>query len=139
MTESEFEKLLRNPLVETATWDGKETRIDTPNGPGSSDRNMALWLAAETVTWIKENDAASLPIVERVWKFEQGVADIDMRVGVHGEYRKFKLTTARTGRFVYRIRIQAWDQKGVPAKVWERYGEYSGDEEFAGFETVPVR
>lgn len=145
ITEKELENLIADPLIHKAAAHIRPAGVWTDIAEGRPERALAGWIAVLTRRYIREIRAASNPLVEKIWKFQGGVVDIDMRVGVHGTYRKLKIETALTGPHTLRFQVRDWHKKtGLFGPMdaeerWERYGVYRGNTEREGIETLPVR
>ena len=146
--EVEFFKILDNPLVKTtaahvkpfAKHGSRITAVATSTqdvGANRSERALAIWIAVLLRVYLHTRGAASGPLVEKVWKFAAGEADIDIRVGINGENHFFKVITSMSGPTSFRLRIYSWTN-GKRSCDWERFGSYLGDQSHAGIETLPV-
>ena len=145
MTEREMENLLHDPKVKHAAKSVRPAPIGTNYITGSADRALSMWIAVLTHQFLRSIHAVSHPLVEKVWTFAQGRSDIDMRVGAHGGYRKFKVETSMTGPQTFKLQIRSWYKSqgmigiGEREDVWVRYGAYRGEGNFEGIETLPTR
>ena len=101
MNEVEFFKILDNPLVKStaahvkpfAKHGSRITAVATSTqdvGANRSERALAIWIAVLLRVYLHTRGAASGPLVEKVWKFAAGEADIDIRVGINGENHFFQ-------------------------------------------------
>jgi hypothetical protein len=104
-----------------------------------SETALAYWIVVQTKIFLKARGAASNPLIEKVWKFADGNADVDFRVGIRGETRKFKVKTSMSGPTSFRLKILTWNSQGKEECEWERFGAYCGNAQNAGIETLPVR
>lgn len=139
MTENELDRLMKNHLIVRAASHARTLPVGTRIADGSGSKDLAIWLVVQTKAWLKERRAHSNPMVEKIWSFKDGASDVDMRIGIDGEYKKFKVTTEMTGPSSIRLRIQPWNRLGQPEQIWERYGIYHGNGSRSCFETLPVR
>ncbi len=139
MTENELRNILADEKVLKAAMAHNSLTVSTDVKEHRGARALMLWLAVQTKVWLREKQAISEPLIERIWWFADGRSDIDMRVVIKGAYRKFKVKTEMLGPTAARFQILTWKHPGQPATVWERYGRYIGNESKAGFETLPVR
>ncbi len=143
MTEREMEMLLHDPRIKGAAKSLTAAPVGTNFATGTADRALSLWIAVLTHQFLHSIHAAQHPLVERVWTFAQGKADIDMRVGVNGIYRKFKVETSMTGPTSFKLQIRSWHNSpgGMHEREsqWVRYGAYRGNGTFQGIDTLPIR
>jgi hypothetical protein len=143
-TEKELDDLMRNPMIQHVVahahpFARHEARLQ-PIGAPANRPEMALagWIAVQTKVFLKGRGAASNPLIEKVWKFTDGNAEIDIRVGISGSTKKFKITTGMTGPTSFRLRIVTWNAQGKEDCEWERFGSYRGNNVAAGIDTLPV-
>lgn len=136
MTEREMENLLHDPKVKLAAKALRPAPIGTTYATNSADRALSMWIAVLTHQFLRSIHAVSHPLVEKVWTFAQGRSDIDMRVGAHGGYRKFKVETSMTGPQTFKLQIRTFH--GAYDTCWERYGVYRGEGTYRGIETLPI-
>jgi hypothetical protein len=137
--EVDFDHFMSDHQVRSAVaLKGKATLL-YPIAEGSAKEALAAWIATLARVYVKEIGATSRPLVEKVWLWSQSQVDIDLRVGVRGEYRKIKVTTEMISPQSVRLKIQCWNKLGQPQKTWERYGYYYGNKDGAGFKTLPLR
>ena len=145
MNERQIENLLHDPRIKGAGRSLRPVPLGTDHASDSAERALAIWIAVLTQHFLRSIHAVSNPLVEKVWTFARGKADIDMRVGVHGAYRKFKVETSVTGPQTFKLQIRAWHKAlvGFHVKdledVWTRYGVYRGEGDYEGIETLPIR
>jgi hypothetical protein len=147
ITEKDLDELMRNPMIQHVAAQAHpfalhETRLQpvaSNAATNRSERTLAYWIAVQTKVFLKARGAASNPLIEKVWKFADGDADIDIRVGIHGGYKKFKIKTARTGLTSFHLKIVTWNAQGREDCEWERYGSYRGNDAKACIDTLPTR
>jgi hypothetical protein len=144
LTEMEMERLLRDPMIKGAAKRVIHAPIGTSHAAGSADRALSMWIAVLTHQFLHSIHAASNPLVEKVWTFAKGRADIDMRVGVNGFYRKFKIETSMTGPTSFKLQIRSWHHgpggSGMSGgeSLWVRYGAFRGQGDLEGIDTLPL-
>lgn len=145
ISEREIENLIHHPTVQAQARHARPGVVATNYATDSAERALAMWIAISTKQYLRSIHAASNPLVEKVWSFARGNADIDMRVGVNGAYRKFKVETSMTGPQTFKLQIRSWHKGLVGFSVheqqdlWVRYGAYRGSGGYEGIETLPVR
>ena len=145
ISERELEQLMHDPLIQKAAAPARPMGVWRSNVEDRAANALAAWIAVLTRQYLRHIGAASAPIVEKVWKFQGGVVDIDMRVGVHGAYRKLKIETGMVGPHTIKLQIRDWHKSLVGFAVkdredrWERFGAYRGNSDREGIETLPVR
>jgi hypothetical protein len=145
ITEIEFHNILRLPMIKQVASHARpfakhEVRLPSiaTNAPEDrSEKALAYWVAVQTRIFMKARGAASDPMIEKVWKFTDGDVDIDLRVGIHGGYHKFKVTAGMSGPTSFFLRIYSWNN-GQKSCDFERYGAYVGNAEKQGVETLPA-
>jgi hypothetical protein len=147
ITEKDLDDLMRNPTIQHVAaqahpFAGHETRLQpvASSAPANrSERALLFWIAVQTKVFLKHRGAVPNPMIEKVWKFADGDADVDIRAGIQGSYKKFKIKTSRTGPTSFQLRIVTWNGQGKEECEWERYGIYRGNNARAAIETVPTR
>src|SRR5688572_12252614 len=107
MTEREIDELIRNPKIKMAAAHSRPTGVSSFADENRSERAVANWVAVLTNVYLKAHGAGSNPLVEKVWTFGGGNVDVDMRVGMHGVYKKFKVTAELSGPTSMVLRIQS--------------------------------
>ena len=145
IAEKEFNDIMMLPLIQHVAAKARpfhihEVRLPSvaSNAANRSEMALAYWVAVLTKVFLKAQGAAPNPLIERVWTFADGIVDIDIRVGVRGGYRKFKLTTKMTGPTTFHLRIISWNAQGRDVCEFERFGSLRGNADHQGIETLPV-
>ena len=145
INERQIENLLHDPRVTGAARSVRPVPLGTNYATDSAERALAMWIAVLTQQFLRSIHAVSNPLVEKVWIFARGKTDIDMRVGAHGVYRKFKVETSMTGPQTFKLQIRSWHKElfGFGVKdledLWVRYGVYRGEGDHKGIDTLPIR
>ena len=136
--EIEFDHFLSDPEVRRATVHKGKALLLYPveNGPTEA---LSAWIATLTMVYVREIGSVSKPLVEKVWDWKNGSTNIDLRVGVHGGYRKLKVTTEMSGPQTVRLKITSWNKQGEPGRVWERFGFFYGNKASMGVRTLQMR
>jgi len=147
ISEKEFDEVIHLPLVRHvasmarpfAKHEVHLPPIEAKAAANRSEMALACWIAVLTRIFLKMRGSASeTPLIDRVWKFADGVVDIDVRVGIHGANHKFKITTENNGRTTFHLRIFSWNSKGERSCEFERFGSFRGGVAGQGIETLPV-
>jgi hypothetical protein len=146
ITEIEFNAIIQNPLIQQvaararpfATHEIRLPPVASRAVNNRSEMALANWIAVLTKVFLKARGAASNPLIERVWKFADGNVDIDIRVGIHGGYHKFKVVADMTGPTSFRLKIYSWNPRGEKICDFERFGALRGNVDRQGIETLPV-
>ncbi len=139
ITEKELDGKFRNPMIRRAAAPARTLGVVSYAADNRTEDSLANWIVTLTRVYVRHIGGASNPMVEKVWTFANGKADIDMRIGVHGFYKKFKITTEMSGPASLVLRISSWNKFGQPEAQWIRYGAYRGGSQGEGIETLPVR
>lgn len=139
MTEREIDELIRDPKIKMAAAHARPMGVSSFAGADRTEKAVANWVAVLTRVYLKAQGAVSNPLVEKVWAFAGGTVDVDMRVGVQGTYKKFKVTAELSGPTSLVLRIHSWNKFGRPEPPWVRYGAYRGGNLAEGIETLPLR
>jgi hypothetical protein len=147
ITEKDLDDLIRNPMIQhvvakSRPFAAHEVHLPAVVSNAADDRSekaLAFWIVVQIKTFLKERGAASHPMIEKVWKCAGGNTDVDIRVGTHGGYEKFKIKTSMSGPTSFHLKIVTWNGNGKEDCEWERFGAYRGNANGGAIETLPTR